>query len=375
MATWSWTHARLAAAIEATAEAVFITDRERRIQYANPAFETVTGYDRAEAVGLDAAALDGASPPKGCLEAREAGQVWRGERPIRRKQGQLLWTEQVVSPISDSDDAPLHFVITMRDVTEQHRLLEDLQRAVMVKTEFTSTVSHELRTPLTAIKEAIDLVADGTAGEVNSVQEEFLELAKRNVDRLHRLINDTLDFSKLERGAFRLSVVQQDLNRLVLEIVRQQRLAARKEGLRLEATLDPNLGPVWFDSDRISQVLVNLISNEIRYCEKGWIEVATECRKGEAIVRVQDSGPGIPPDQVQSIFDAFVQLSTGPGRKVGGTGLGLAIASRLVELHGGRIWVESEVGKGSAFYFALRIGFDRGQSKEDSYAEDESSRG
>jgi signal transduction histidine kinase len=246
-------------------------------------------------------------------------------------------------------------VAVSRDITERKRMLQTLQQAVMVKSEFTSMVSHELRTPLAAIKEAIDVVADGTAGDVNKHQADFLELAKRNVDRLHRLINDTLDFSKLERGEFRLELADHELNALASEIVTQQRLAAKKQRLRLEFAPDDELPPIRMDADRISQVLINLITNAIRYCDNGWIEVSTQRRGSEALVKIQDSGPGIPAEKLEHIFEAFVQLSTGPGRRSGGTGLGLVICKKIVELHGGRIWVESELGRGSAFYFALRL--------------------
>jgi len=207
-------------------------------------------------------------------------------------------------------------------------------------------------------------VEDLTAGPLNKQQAEFLFLAKRNVDRLHRLINDTLDFSKIERGEFRLHSARHDLNTIAREVVFQQRLAAKQRGLQLELALEESLEPVLFDPDRISQVLVNLIGNAIRYCEGSWIEVGTTIEGAEVIVRVQDSGPGIAEDQLKNIFDPFVQLSTGPGRKVGGTGLGLAIARQIVELHGGRIWVEAELGKGSAFYFALNNEQETNDPKE-----------
>ena len=110
-------------------------------------------------------------------------------------------------------------------------------------------------------------------------------------------------------------------------------------------------------------MLVNLLGNAIRYSSNGWVEVTKHLSAGEAVVKVQDSGPGIPADKLERIFDAFVQLSTGPGRQVGGTGLGLAICKRLVELHNGRVCVESEIGKGSAFYFALRIAHRKVENK------------
>ena len=351
-------HTLLAAALESAGEAIFITDTEGRIHFVNPAFERVSGYSRDEAIGQNPRILkSGVQPPEFYEQmwgALTRGEVWRGSLRNKHKDGTLFDVEQTIAPIRDPGGRTTNYVAVTRDVTERKRMIEALQRAVMVKSEFTSMVSHELRTPLTAIKEAVDVVSDGTAGEVNKHQADFLALAKRNVDRLHRLINDTLDFSKLERGEFNIEFGPADLNALVAETVAQQRLAAEKQGLRLELALDGRLPPVRMDSDRISQVLTNLIGNGIRYGESGWIEVVTTLNGDEVVVRIQDTGPGIAEDKLDNIFDAFVQLSTGPGRRSGGTGLGLAICKKIVDLHGGRIWVESEVGAGSAFSFSLR---------------------
>ena len=350
---------RLAAALESAGEAIFMTDTSGEIQFVNPAFEHLTGYLCAEAIGRNPRILK-----SGCHEADlyrslwgtlKRGEVWKGTLRNKRKDGSLFDVDQTIAPVRNGQGHTSGYVAVIRDITERKRMLQTLQQAVMVKSEFTSMVSHELRTPLTAIKEAIDVVADGTAGDVNKNQADFLELAKRNVDRLHRLINDTLDFSKLERGEFHLELADHELNALTSEIVTQQRLAAKKRHLRLEFAPDNQLPPVRMDSDRISQVLINLITNAIRYCDHGWIEVSTELLGSEAIVKIQDSGPGIPAEKLENIFEAFIQLSTGPGRKSGGTGLGLAICKKIVELHGGRMWVESELGRGSAFYFALRL--------------------
>ena len=351
-------HTLLAAALESAGEAIFITDTEGLIHFVNPAFERVTGYSRDEAIGQNPRILkSGVQPPEFYRQMWSAliqGEVWRGSLRNKHKDGTLFDIDQTVAPIRDAGGRTTNYVAVTRDVTERKRMLEALQRAVMVKSEFTSMVSHELRTPLTAIKEAIDVVSDGTAGQGNKHQADFLALAKRNVDRLHRLINDTLDFSKLERGEFHIEFGPSDLNALVAETVAQQRLAAEKQGLRLELALDAGLPAVRMDADRISQVLTNLIGNAIRYGESGWIEVVTTVSGDEVVVRIQDTGPGIPENKLDNIFDAFVQLSTGPGRRSGGTGLGLAICKKIVELHGGRIWVESEVGAGAAFSFSLR---------------------
>ena len=348
---------RLAAALESAGEAIFITDISGRIEYVNRAFERMTCYSREELAGKTPRILKSSRHDAEFFREMWAtigrGEVWQGTVTNRRKDGTVYESDQTIAPVKDEDGKTTHYVAVSRDITERRRMVETLQRAVMVKTEFTSMVSHELRTPLSAIKESIGVVEDLTAGPLNKQQAEFLFLAKRNVDRLHRLINDTLDFSKIERGEFRLHSARHNLNTIAREVVFQQRMAAKQRGLQLELALEESLEPVLFDPDRISQVLVNLIGNAIRYCEGSWIEVGTRIEGAEVIVRVQDSGPGIAEDQLKNIFDPFVQLSTGPGRKVGGTGLGLAISRQIVELHGGRIWVESELGKGSAFYFAL----------------------
>ena len=203
-------HTRLAAALESAGEAVLITDTDGTIQFVNPAFERLTGYSRDEAIGRNPRILKsgyhGAEFYRKIWETLGRGQVWQGTIRNKKKDGRLFDADQTLAPVQDREGKTNSYVGVVRDITERKRMVESLQRAVMVKVEFTSMVSHELRTPLTAIKEAIDVVADQTAGPVNQHQAEFLALAKRNVDRLHRLINDTLDFSKLERGEFRLGV-------------------------------------------------------------------------------------------------------------------------------------------------------------------------
>ncbi len=372
----------LAAAVESAGEAVFITDTEGSIQYANPAFATVTGYSPGEAIGQNPRILKSDRQDSEFYRRMwvtlSRGETWRGAFTNKKKDGALYDVDQTIAPIRDSLGSITSYVAVGRDVTERNRMIETTERAVMVKSEFTSMVSHELRTPLTAIKEAIDIVEDQTAGPINKNQADFMQLAKRNVDRLHRLINDTLDFSKLERGEFRLQLGPHNLNTLTREIVLQQQLAAQKQGLQLKMSADESIRDLRMDPDRISQVLVNLIGNAIRYCEHGWIEVSTQRRNNEAVVKIQDTGPGIPGQDLEHIFEAFVQLSTGLGRRVGGTGLGLAICKQIIELHGGRIWVESEAGRGSAFYFALPLqpGAENSElaTKESERGENEDSR-
>jgi PAS domain S-box-containing protein len=349
--------ARLAAAVQSIGEAVCITDVDGTIRYVNPAFEEITGYSREQAVGQNPRLLKSGKHDQDFYrqmwDTLNRAELWQGTVINKKADSSLFEAEMSIAPVRGENGEVISYVGVTRDITERKRMVDTLQRAVMVKSEFTSMVSHELRTPLTAIKEAIDVVEDQTAGPINEHQRNFLTLAKRNVDRLHRLINDTLDFSKLERGEFHLQPEWRDLNALAGEIVEQQTLPARKQGLEMKFTPDEHLPPVWLDADRISQVLVNLVGNAIRYCDQGSVRVRTLRHEGDVVVEVEDTGPGIAEESLKNIFDAFVQLSSGPHRRTGGTGLGLAISKKIVELHGGRIWVESELGKGSKFLFTL----------------------
>jgi signal transduction histidine kinase len=260
--------------------------------------------------------------------------------------------------LSKAQEATLNI---LEDLTDAKRNLEisnkDLKEALKVKSDFTSMVSHEMRTPLTAIKEGIGIVADGTAGPLTKEQQEFLEISRRNVDRLHRLINDILDFAKLEARRLEFKLAPGDMVATVAEAVDSQKLAIQAKGLSLSTNYAEGLPPVMFDVDRITQVMVNLLSNAIKFTEQGGITVSVgKDEEGNNFkVCVSDSGMGIDQKDILVLFNKFQQLGKLNERKTGGTGLGLAICKEIIEQHGGKIWVESEVGKGSTFCFTLPI--------------------
>jgi signal transduction histidine kinase len=243
-----------------------------------------------------------------------------------------------------------------REVDRRRRSMKAMEEAMQMKSEFTSMVSHELRTPLTVIKESVAIVEDGTAGPVNEEQRDFLLTAKRNIDRLARLINNVLDYQKLEAGRMELHFEEAELQSLVRDASAGFALTARNKGLDLRMALDDGLPKARVDKDKISQVLANFLNNALKFTDKGSITVRAAAENGCVRVSVEDTGPGIRREDYERLFKSFSQLSSGTERKTGGTGLGLAISKKIIEAHGGRIGLESEPGKGTTFYFTLPSG-------------------
>ena len=250
-----------------------------------------------------------------------------------------------------------------RQVRQQAEVLEarvaartqELETANRHKSEFLANVSHELRTPLTAIKGFVDNMLDGLTGELNPRQLRYLTRLQANTDRLARLINDLLDLSRIEAGRLELRPTTVRLAPLVHDVVASLRPVADARGLQLEAlTTDAS---VWADADKVTQVLMNLLGNALKFTPADGRVTVTVAHDGSAWVQiaVADTGPGIAADEAAHIFDQFYQAAHMDLAKRHGTGLGLTIAKTLVEMHGGRLWVESTVGHGSTFRFTLPV--------------------
>jgi signal transduction histidine kinase len=226
-----------------------------------------------------------------------------------------------------------------------------------MKDEFVSIVSHELRTPLTAIRGALGLLSGGAGGELDPMTMELVDLARDNSERLVRLINDILDIQKIEAGKMNLRVSALAPAVLVRNTVEQLRAFAAETRVELAWAVEDD--HAWHgDSDRVTQVLTNLISNAVAFSPEGGevrVTVARARAPGRSRVEVVDRGPGIPEELRRFLFGKFQQLDGSDSRKKGGTGLGLAICKAIVELHGGFIGVESEVGHGSTFWFELPL--------------------
>lgn len=267
---------------------------------------------------------------------------------------------------------PLENAALYEEIKKTNTKLEKLER---LKSEFISIVSHELRTPLTAIKNSLEICLSGKAGEVSSIMDKFLNMAKRNVTRLSGIINDLLDLSKVEAGKMDFKFERTSINTPVEFIKNTFENVAKEKNIDLVLEKDDNIASTYIDNQRIEQVVSNLVSNAIKFTnENGRIIVKTENIKQSDIdktkligvenpvfydeyikVSVSDSGIGIAPEDLKKVFDQFQQIENSLNRKNGGTGLGLPIAKQLIEAHKGFIWVESEVNRGTTFAFVIPV--------------------
>jgi signal transduction histidine kinase/DNA-binding response OmpR family regulator len=254
-----------------------------------------------------------------------------------------------VSAVVDGAGNYMGRILALRDVTAE-RMIADM------KNEFVSTVSHELRTPLTSIKGYVDLILDGSAGDINEMQQEFLGIVKENSDRLVELINEMLDISRIESGRVHLRVEPLKMAESIAGAVDTFRAVLQQTDRTIEVQLPDNLPLVVADRDRVGQVLINLISNAIKYSPGGGQVTIAATHAGEFVtVSVTDQGLGISREDQKRLFTKFYRVDTAMTREIGGTGLGLSICKTIIELLGGEIGCKSKPGQGSTFWFSLPV--------------------
>lgn len=253
--------------------------------------------------------------------------------------------------------------VRLRDFADQlEKANQELRRIDSMKSEFVSIASHELRTPLAAIKNAVQLVLKETTGKINENQAKFLSMAERNINRLTNILNDLLNLSRIESGRIELKFENIGLKGIIELTASSLRPHADGKSIKIDLEISEQLPPVYGDPEKIEQILTNLIGNAVKFTPDGGRILITaqslsHDEKGgygdRIAVSVKDTGIGIPSEHLDAIFEKFHQVEGSLQRSVSGTGLGLAITRGLVEAHQGKIWVESEVGKGSTFTFTL----------------------
>lgn len=258
------------------------------------------------------------------------------------------------------------FVSMKGYITQLERANQELKRVDEMKSEFVSVASHELRTPLATIKNAVQLVLKREAGEVSEAQANFLNMAEKNINRLTNILDDLLDLSRIESGKVGMKFEELDLRGSIDFVLSSLKPQADEKPVHLEMKVPKDLPFVYGDREKVAQILTNLVGNAIKFTpESGKVVVSAKLADGvrnTVEVSVRDNGIGIPEHEVEKVFEKFHQLESPIHHSTSGTGLGLAIAKGLVEAHQGRIWVESEVGKGSTFIFTLPL--SKGEKRE-----------
>ncbi|MEN9204122.1 MAG: PAS domain S-box protein [Thermostichus sp. DG_1_6_bins_120] len=342
---------------------IALIQQQGHILTANRALAEMLGYVNAsELVGVHLGSLAQAGPeltPEERQEEQEQQerlaqgeiQSYRQVRRLLRRDGRWVWTQLTFGRISTSDSQAKeegYGLVMVEDITER-QVLESM------KDEFISIVSHELRTPLTSIHGALSLMATGKLGSLLPKGERLLQIAVTNTERLVRLVNDILDLDRIEAGSLSMEKKPCDAGELICHAAETMRSMAEQAQVHL--VTQPLSVMVQADPDRIIQTLTNLLSNAIKFSPAGaTVEVGVKQRHAHQVIFwVRDQGRGIPAANLETIFHRFKQVDSSDSRKKGGTGLGLAICRSIVRQHGGRIWAESEVGKGSTFFFTLPL--------------------
>lgn len=340
--------------------AILTLDNDERVLDCNPAFERLFGYSRQELLGQP---IDPFLVPEGGSEQADqyTRQVNGGQEIYdiverRRKDGSLLNTQLFGVPVKINHQQ-VGILALYHDITELIQARQAAEEAAKTKAEFLANMSHEIRTPLNAIIGMTGLLLDTP---LTMEQRDFANTVRNSGDTLLTLINDILDFSKIEAGKMLLESQPFYLAACVESALDLVASRAAEKGLDLAFIPQENLPMRWTgDVTRLRQVLVNLLGNATKFTEKGEVVVLVSAEHRQANqydlhFAVRDSGIGIPPDKVNNLFQAFTQVDASTTRKYGGTGLGLAISKHLVHLMGGKIWVESEMGKGSTFHFTIQ---------------------
>ena len=262
----------------------------------------------------------------------ESGSPVHGDetQPAWSRNGEEVrpWFSVSIEPVNIDGDR--HVLIALHDVTHRKEAEERLRETMEMKSQFVSTVSHELRTPLTAMKEAVTIVAEGIAGKLNKDQTRFLDIARRNIERLGRLIDDVLDFQRLSAGKMQFHMQSNRIDKTIDEACSTMQPQVQQKQLHLSVDVEPDLPAIVYDHDRMIQVLTNLLSNAIKFTPEGGRIVLSARRRGESLaISVSDTGMGIPPEALPRIFTQFYRVHR-PGKEIKGTGLGLAIVNKIV---------------------------------------------
>lgn len=339
------------AIVNSISDPVIVTDSDFKIILINPAVEDLFTITHESAIN------------KHFLEVIDNKQIFNSiSQIIKNTEKNISRVEDIISinvndkeryykvtaaPIFDKDKVVINIVAVLQDITH-------MKEVENLKSEFVSTVSHEFRTPLTSISLGVGLLLDGTLGEISSGQKEIITAIRDEEVRLANLVSDLLDLSRIEAGKISVNMKPVQIEDIIEGTVKMMLDMAKNKNISLCYYNYDKLPGVLADADKIKEVLVNLIGNSIKFTpDGGKVEVYSNFRDDKIFISVKDNGIGIPREYHEKIFEKFVQVKKDINDG-SGTGLGLAIVKKIVEIHGGEIWVESEEGKGSTFTFTLK---------------------
>ena len=347
--------AKSQAILEGVADGVMVADAQGRVILFNAAAEHVLDIPRQQVLGRSTSEMMGLYGTEG-RAWMAAIDEWAAN-PADRAPGdftaeQLQVGDRIasihVSPVIRGTEY-LGTVSVFRDITA-------VVEADRAKSDFVSTVSHELRTPMTSIKGYADLLLMGAVGELSDQQRHFMNIIRNNANRLTALVNDLLDISRIETGRMELRFGMVPIIEIVEQVISTLGGRAQERNLVLETQVPAGLPAVWADDDRVTQILTNLVGNAVQYTPAGGsVTVSARVREEMLEVSVTDTGIGISKENVNKLFAPFFRADDPHVQETSGTGLGLAITASLVHMHGGEIWVESELGEGSCFNFTLPL--------------------
>lgn len=343
---------------------IFVISHEGNILAGNALARETFGYTEEEMLSQKMEALFKSERGVGwekIADLVEQDAQWRGELVGVCKDGEEFPVDMAASRTRDGEIGNGKLICFVRDVRREKEI-------ELMKSEFISMASHEMRTPLTSIKNAVDMVLKRKAGEITEVQERFMSMAERNINRLGDLIDSLLDISRIEAGRMVLNWEETDIQDSIEHVVNTLRPLAKKKSITLEMRVDPKVSPIFADTSRIEEVMINIIGNAIKFTpDHGTVTIEAyhikerpenmpQDVKGFVEISVKDTGIGIPQECVEHLFEKFYQVAPSLSReKDAGTGLGLAISKTIILAHGGEISCESKEGKGSTFHFALPI--------------------
>ncbi|KKG16894.1 hypothetical protein EO98_02990 [Methanosarcina sp. 2.H.T.1A.6] len=352
-------------AIESSISAIAFADLNGNLTYVNPSFMKLWGYgNKKELLGKNSK----------CLwekDDKTAEVFWRtfseekleGDLVAKKKNNSFFHVHLSANLLLDKNGREIGIMGSFVDITQRKKTEAALNEAKLnaeaanrSKSEFLATVSHELRTPLNAVIGFSDLLLSQVFGPLNEKQLKHVNNISKSGKHLLRLINDILDLSKVEAGMTELNLENLSLQEVVEEIKTMLIPRSAQKNIRIMCQISPKTPTLRADKTRLKQILYNLVGNSLKFAPKeSTINISSRFSEDKVLISVADFGPGIPEAAHQSIFQSFVQLEKFESREQEGAGLGLALVKRFVEMHGGKVWVESEVGKGSIFTFTMPI--------------------